>query len=142
MSYNQKIHSLNIGIQKSLLLNEYSQFHVKTTSPKTLKCVGSLQPTSRSTTYNFEMRYKIGYRPKIVIEKPELVKNFKGERIPHTFSWNEPCLYYKNDFNSSKPIAKTIIPWLSLWLYFYEDWHITGIWNGGGIPHPTSKRKY
>jgi hypothetical protein len=32
-------------------------------------------------------------------------------------------------------IATTIIPWLSLWLYYYEVWHATGEWMGGGIEH-------
>jgi len=36
------------------------------------------------------------------------------------------------------PIAKTIIPWTSLWLYFFGDWLITGEWNGGG-EHPKLK---
>ena len=32
-------------------------------------------------------------------------------------------------------IADTILPWTSLWLYFYELWHATGQWLGGG-EHP------
>jgi hypothetical protein len=32
-------------------------------------------------------------------------------------------------------IAATIVPWLSLWLYYYEVWLATGAWEGGGISH-------
>jgi hypothetical protein len=35
-------------------------------------------------------------------------------------------------------IATTIIPWLALWLYYYEVWLATGHWEGGGIPHKPS----
>ena len=33
-------------------------------------------------------------------------------------------------------IALTIVPWLSLWLFYYEVWRATGTWYGGGT-HPT-----
>lgn len=32
-------------------------------------------------------------------------------------------------------IANTILPWTSLWLYYYEIWLGTGKWEGGG-DHP------
>jgi hypothetical protein len=36
-------------------------------------------------------------------------------------------------------LSETIIPWLSLWLTFYEMWRVTGEWDGGGITHDGSK---
>jgi hypothetical protein len=30
------------------------------------------------------------------------------------------------------PLAMTVIPWISEWLYFYELWLVTGEWLGGG----------
>jgi hypothetical protein len=30
------------------------------------------------------------------------------------------------------PIADTIIPWTSEWLFFYELWLASGEWHGGG----------
>jgi hypothetical protein len=29
-------------------------------------------------------------------------------------------------------IATTIVPWLALWLFYYEIWRITGKWLGKG----------
>ena len=45
------------------------------------------------------------------------------------------CLYLPGtgEWTSDKPIALTIVPWTSLWLYFYEVWRATGEWLGGGI---------
>ena len=37
-----------------------------------------------------------------------------------------------SEFNSSKLIANTIIPWTVEWLYYYELWLATGEWLGGG----------
>lgn len=118
----------------------YPEFEVKLEGFKLLHCFGSLKPTARSNSYNFKMVYKIGTRPKVEIIEPNLVTNFKGEKIPHTFKGNVPCLYYKRDFDGSMTVAKTIIPWLITWLYFYEDWHVTGDWNGKGV-HPVKNKR-
>ncbi|HYM07249.1 MAG TPA: hypothetical protein VE377_25720 [Candidatus Dormibacteraeota bacterium] len=32
-------------------------------------------------------------------------------------------------------LSHSIIPWLALWLMFYEMWRATGEWYGGGISH-------
>jgi hypothetical protein len=37
-------------------------------------------------------------------------------------------------------IADTIVPWLILWLFYYEIWHVTGEWKGGGVHPPSPKR--
>lgn len=70
---------------------------------------------------------------------PVLKRNFNDDKIPHVYTLNELCLYYPKyqEFNSKMLIADCIIPWISLWLYHYENWHITGEWKGGGI-HPNS----
>jgi hypothetical protein len=39
------------------------------------------------------------------------------------------------EWTNRKLIATTIIPWLMLWLLYYELWHATGIWQGGGVEH-------
>jgi hypothetical protein len=37
-------------------------------------------------------------------------------------------------------ISEYIVPWISLWLFFYETWLITGEWLGGGHEPNTGKR--
>lgn len=96
---------------------------------------GTIRPTPRSVEYYFKVRYNLDTRPKVDILNPKLKINFKGEEIPHVHKRNELCLYYPKyrEFNSTKLIADTILPWTTLWLYHYENWHITGAWKGGGI---------
>jgi hypothetical protein len=36
-------------------------------------------------------------------------------------------------------VATTIMPWLLLWLTFYELWLATGVWLGGGTVHSPRK---
>ena len=74
--------------------------------------------------------------PEITVLKPELVKNWLGEPIPHIFI--QTRIYAFTDLREFKYcdlISDKIIPWTSLWLYHYENWHVTGTWSGGG-EHP------
>ncbi len=32
-------------------------------------------------------------------------------------------------------ISETIVPWVNLWLFFFEEWLISNDWKGGGV-HP------
>lgn len=66
-----------------------------------------------------------------------------GERVPHIYALGHPpayprlCLYdpATDEWTPEKPIATTIIPWALDWLYYYEEWVLTGEWKGGGR-HP------
>lgn len=98
---------------------------------------GELQPTSRSDVYTIEIIYHFRKCPIVNILKPVLVKNFKGEDIPHVYPGEKLCLFQPkyNEFKFSDFLSATIVPWTSLWLYYYEVWHVTGDWLGGG-EHP------
>ena len=39
------------------------------------------------------------------------------------------------EWNPTMLLSRTIVPWASEWLLFYELWVITGVWLGGGIEH-------
>lgn len=43
------------------------------------------------------------------------------------------------EWTSEMPLAETIIPWASLWLFYFEDWLVTNGWKGGG-EHPAIKK--
>lgn len=133
--------NLSIPIQFANVKKEYPQFKVSMLKDSLL-VKGELQPTPRSNIYHFKLKYSVGVRPKIKITNPELKRNFKNEKIPHVYAGNELCLYYPQykEFDSKCKISDYIIPWISLWLYYYEIWHITGEWLGGGI-HPIIKEK-
>lgn len=99
-----------------------------------LIATGFLQPTARSRRYKIEVKYSLNGKPEVRVLSPEIVKNFKGEEIPHVYPGKRLCLYRPlyEEFHRSDFIADTIIPWTSLWLYYYEVWHLTGEWKGGG----------
>lgn len=97
---------------------------------------GSIRPAPLCRSYVFRLNYKLGDCPKITILDPALRSRSDQDRIPHTYSASEPCLFRPGtDWDSSQCIAATIIPWLAMWLSFYEIWHATGEWLGGG-EHP------
>ena len=102
---------------------------------------GNLQPTPLSKNYSVRIVYSLGMDgPEVTVLSPKLV-NRKGESIPHVYPGNKLCLYRpkKKEWTKEKLISKTIIPWTALWLYYYELWHTTGEWLGGG-EHPTKKK--
>ena len=95
--------------------------------------VGKLQPTVLSDVYTVRITYKHNTsRPKVEVIDPPLQRKEQDKRIPHTFSDGSICLHIHDEWNSSKPIHQTIIPWTSAWLYYYEIWRSTGEWLGGG----------
>lgn len=100
-----------------------------------LKVTGMLKPTARSVCYTIEIKYRHQTLPQISILEPALIRNFKGDDIPHVYPGKKLCLFYPKykEFKYADYISETIIPWTLLWLYYYEDWHITGEWHGAGI---------
>jgi hypothetical protein len=103
-----------------------------------LICRGRIQPALINHVYDVRIDYRVGNRPKIVVENPVLHRRKPDECIPHTYPKDEPCLYGpgSGEWRADKKLALTIIPWLSEWLFFYEVWLAAGDWKGGGI-HPA-----
>lgn len=99
----------------------------------------SIQPTINSSTYNVILRTKL-HTPKVKIYIADLPT--KELKIPHTYSDGSICLYLpsNNEWNYYMSWADTLIPWTSLWLYYFEIWLITGEWLGGGV-HPNDAQK-
>jgi hypothetical protein len=105
-----------------------------------LICKGNIKPTELSKEYTIKLVYLLGKIPEISVVNPLLEINLKGENSPHLYRGDFLCVYHplKNEWDSSKVIAETIIPWISLWLYYYEIWQLTGKWKGGG-EHPRER---
>lgn len=99
----------------------------------------SIQPTKMSRLYKVIIIYVNGYQPYSYVISPNIIK-ISGDRIvPHLYSQENQrlCLTYPSfdEWTTDKLIANTYIPWIALWLYFYEDWLLSNEWKGGGI-HP------
>lgn len=85
------------------------------------------------------------YFPRVRVLSPRLVRRSAApdEAIPHIYDDEDepdlPCLClfnpYAGGWRKSQLIADTTVPWANSWLRFYEAWHATGIWHGGGVAH-------
>lgn len=61
-----------------------------------------------------------------------------GRDLPHIY--HDPdrlCLYLPGtgQWDASKRLNLTIIPWTHLWLIYFEEWLVSDDWKGGG-KHP------
>ena len=103
---------------------------------------GKLRPTPLSRTYNTTVTYRVGSAPKTRVVGPSLVELADRRYIPHLYSQKGQrlCLYLPGtyEWNASKFISKTIIPWALLWLFYFEEWLVSDEWKGGGV-HPPRK---
>ncbi len=60
------------------------------------------------------------------------------EPVPHLYGGHdnprgaELCLFHprSRDWNDWMLLADSIVPWAAEWLYYYEMWHVTGVWGG------------
>lgn len=102
------------------------------TARNELRCVGALQPTATSEVYKIELGYKIGLRPQVRVLQPALRLAPGKTKLPHVFDRGDLCLHLRDDWHPYQRISEFIIPWISLWLVFYEFWVLTGKWLGGG----------
>lgn len=114
---------------------------------------GRLTPLSR--TYEVQVSYwrprdddpyvmRHAWFPEVTILDPRLKRrpSAPDEAIPHIYTTDGAafpvlCLFDPRDFGwgSHQTIADTILPWAAGWLRFYEIWHATGVWHGGGADH-------
>jgi hypothetical protein len=106
-----------------------------------LTCWGPLTPGPIHSTYDVVIRYRVGTWPRVFLPGDQLRPLEPGGKIPHTYGPNEPCLFYPSraSWRSDMKLSHTIVPWLSLWLTFYEMWRVTEEWNGGGISHSQAE---
>jgi hypothetical protein len=132
-----RLRTISVRDQGAWMRHYQPSFKTEVTN-RTLRSTGTLRPTSASRRYVVRIVYEAGKRPAAYVDG--LRTREDGERIPHTYTPDRPCLFYPpgREWRSDMRIAATIIPWSSLWLYYYEVWLATGSWEGGGIPHKPS----
>jgi len=130
---------LTLTWQGYLLKAAFPDFRVKVGRCE-LRCLGELRPTWLSDNYTIELLYRIPDRPRVRVIRPTLRLLPGHSRVKHTFKDNELCLYTQGDWRPDLPISSHMVPWISEWLSFYEDWLATGEWLGGGHePNMTAK---
>jgi hypothetical protein len=129
---------VNLARQAELLQSHFTEsFCVITNS--TLIWTNDITPTSLSNTYSVKIVYRWNTDPDVFVIDQRL-RLAKGKvKLPHVYSTSKQhlCLYYRKgrEWNSQMLLTKTIVPWASEWLQFYELWLPKGVWYGGGIKH-------
>lgn len=98
----------------------------------------NLRPTALNGNYLVQISYWLGTAPETRVLCPDL-KTYKDQSLPHVYSDTELCLYYPKanppEWTPDMWLSDTIYRWAALWLMFYENWLVTGDWDGGGIDH-------
>ena len=109
---------------------------------KSMFAEGELVPSSLSRTYRVRITQAGEDKPEVRVVSPKLRSIGDQIPIPHMYGQERLCLYLPGteEWTPNLPIAVTIVPWASLWLYFYELWHATGEWLGGGVEPDISNR--
>jgi len=102
-----------------------------------------VQPTPLSRQYFIRITMDRANPPKVYVLEPDLYKLAGDRKIPHLYSQKEQrlCLYLPGtgEWDHMKSVALTIVPWVFLWLYFFEDWLFSNEWKGGGEHPPPSE---
>jgi hypothetical protein len=96
-------------------------------------------PTPLSRNYRVCIKLTQGQSPRIVIEDPNLVELAGGRKLPHVYG-EAPvslCLYHpqRREWTPADRLDLTVVPWIYLWLFFFEEWLTSDDWKGGG-EHP------
>ncbi len=103
-----------------------------------------LQPTPESGEYLIKIRARVGSKIVGIFPiKPKIERFVNGKKVPHMYKDGSLCLFYPKycEWNYSDSWAETLIPWTSLWLFYYELWLQTGEWLGGGVHCGNAKPK-
>jgi len=133
--------NLNLAQQLFSLRRMYPKGKGGITNPE-LIWQDQLVPTPLNRSYCTAVTYRLGSTPRTHVLRPSLVELSGGKRIPHLYSQKDQrlCLYLPGTggWNSSKFISQTIIPWALVWLFYFEEWLLSGEWKGGGV-HPPSE---
>lgn len=101
-----------------------------------------VSPTPVSRVYSISLRYRVGGSPSVIAEEPALKTLAGGRRIPHVYDQDPArlCLYLpgKGEWRTWMPLDETVVPWVALWLFYFEEWLVSDEWKGGGAHPPKS----
>lgn len=102
------------------------------------------QPTPVSRNYRLRLDYRQWETPTVIVLAPDLPALAADRDLPHVYEQTPTvlCLYFPSsgEWHPGKRLVDTIVPWAYLWLFYFEDWLVTGNWSGGG-QHPTPRNR-
>lgn len=150
----------SIGAQVHAMHLRWPDFEVHERTTDAIVWVGELVGIERSYVISVEFGLprdpandpKYRWFPLVRIHSPKLEPRedaLEEAPLPHVYFGEDDirmsplCLFdpKANEWDHSKLIAHTTIPWTSDWLACYEIWLATGRWKGGGrhADVPTEK---
>ena len=95
-------------------------------------------PTPLSRDYLIRIEMACDASPRVFVDDPD-IELLAGDRdLPHIYrNPTRLCLYLPGtrEWQPWLRLDQTIVPWTSLWLFYFEDWLESGEWKGGGM-HP------
>ena len=93
--------------------------------PRRLEWCFDAQPTPLSRNYRVKLVLEPGDTPDVSVVDPDL-RILSGERdLPHIYhNPDRLCLYLPGtgQWDASKRLDLTIVPWAHLWLVYFEEW--------------------
>jgi hypothetical protein len=99
----------------------------------------SATPLPLSRDYDIRIEFQQGNKPEIFVDGPNLHLLAGGRRIPHLYRQRPPrlCLYLPGtcEWQPWMRLDQTVVPWVVLWLFYFEEWLASDDWKGGGM-HP------
>ena len=123
-------------LMQSLQVEKLFPVESKSLKKGQVELILNLRPTDVSINYKVKLlAYKNRKIVKIFVIEPKINKYENDKEVPHLYPDGSLCLYYPdyNEWKYTDYWADTLIPWTSLWLFYYEIWKETGTWRGGGI---------
>lgn len=124
-------------------LREMERLHPEFTAVRFCDAVtwtGWVKPFGVSNRYKLRVTYRLDQSPDVEVLEPALKRREPSKAIPHMYRGELLCLFWPHGFewDPTKLIATTIVPWATFWLLHYEVWLVTGEWLGGG-KHPRGR---
>jgi hypothetical protein len=102
-----------------------------------------VSPTPLSREYDVRIDYRQDDIPTVFVDKPDLAALAVGRRLPHVYEQKPTrlCLYLPRarEWATWMRIDLTIVPWVALWLFYFEEWLGSDQWKGGG-EHPSESK--
>lgn len=135
--FKAKAKRLAMSQQQQRMSARHPRFELLKLKPNLAVWQGTVWPSPLSETYTVRIKYQKYGSPRIWVISPLLRLHDDALSLPHTYAGEYLCLYYPDyeEWTSDKYVAETIVPWISLWLFYYEAWLATDKWLGGGIEH-------
>jgi hypothetical protein len=102
------------------------------------------QPDPLGRVYKVRIEYQQGRAPRVYVVEPNLRLLAGGRSLPHVYEQDpaQLCLYLPGagEWSPWRRISETIVPWVFLWLSYFEEWLASSEWRGGGV-HPRPRRR-